>query len=58
MMILLARHRHPMRFITHDGRLFGGMDPSQRSIVFQQAKLAAEMNDVQYTANEAVPQPA
>ncbi len=51
MMILLARHHHHMRFIAHDGRLFGGMDPRQRSILFQQAKLAAEANDVQYIAN-------
>lgn len=51
MMILLARHHHQMRFIAHDGRLFGGMDPRQRSILFQQAKLASETNDVQYIAN-------
>lgn len=51
MMILLARHHHHMRFVAHDGRLFGGMDPRQRSILFQQAKLAAETNDVQYIAN-------
>ena len=51
MMILLARHHHHMRFIAHDGRLFGGMDPRQRSILFQQAKLAAETHDLQYIAN-------
>ena len=51
MMILLARHHHQMRFIVHDGRLFGGMDPRQRSILFQQAKLTTEANDIQYIAN-------
>ena len=51
MMILLARQHHQMNFIIHDGRLFGGMDPRQRSILFQQAKLAAETHDIQYIAN-------
>ena len=51
MMILLARHHHEMHCLVHDGRLFGGMDPRQRSILFQEAKKACEDNDVQYIAN-------
>lgn len=50
MLLLALKENHFVEFLLHDSRLYSGMDPRQRAVLFQTAFQFCKENNTQYIA--------